>query len=70
MGSNEGKQFGSDYYKHVAAWIESVLNGALENFAEQAREELMSEDEKSANLTDLYSGNLQEKDSGGTYLNE
>jgi len=53
------------------ARIESVLNGALQNYAEQAAEELKTDDEKSANLTDLLAdSHLQEQDSGGSYLTE
>ncbi len=58
-----------DYHRSVANWLESVLNGALKNYAEQAAEELKSDDEKAKTLTDLAGETrLQEADSGDDYL--
>ncbi len=58
-----------DFHKSVALWLEGVLNGALENAAEQATEALMTDDEKATSLTDMVAESLlQEQDSGGEYL--
>ncbi len=67
--STNSDGFGPEYHTHIAQWIESVLLGALEHYKEQAKEALMTVDEKATSLTDLAAeSRLQEQDSGGEYL--
>ncbi len=48
-----------------------MLNGALENWGEEAKEELKTPDEKANNLEELFAdSSLQPQDSGGKYLTE
>ena len=54
------------YHKHVAQWLEHVLNGALENYADQARARLSPNELEDA--TPPVS--LMENDSGAEYLTE
>ena len=68
--SSNNPELPVDFHKSVALWLESVLNGSLENAAEQAKEALKTDDEKSTSLTDMVTESLlQEQDSGGEYLN-
>lgn len=71
FSSNDDPRYGAEYHRHVASWLESVLNGALQNYKEQSDVALMSESERETKLTDLLSnGAIMEKDSGADYLNE
>ncbi len=68
---NKDEQFGPDYHRSVAHWLESVLSGALENHAANSAAALKSLNEEPTTLTDLVTnGTLQEQDSGGSYLDE
>lgn len=59
------------YHRHVAQWIEHVLNGALEKYELEARAANMTDEERAKTLEEAVAqANLMPKDSGGDYLYE
>ncbi len=71
QSNNPDQAYGPDYHRHVACWLEEVINGALQNYSEQASEALKTEEEKSTTLTEqVAEGRLQAADSGGEYLKQ
>jgi len=60
-----------EYHRHVAQWLEAVLNGALESYNEEAKLATMSESARAKTLLELVgSASTMEPDSGTDYLND